>query len=169
MTNGHCTLYKTSISTDAGILVIVADNRGLNRIFLPPHQQGEKDLLREDKNHKHPVIADTIKQLGEYFRKKREHFNLPISPVGTNFQHAVWQLISTIPYGKTASYGSLAEIIGDRNKARAVGGAAHHNPLPIIIPCHRLIGINGQLTGFAGGLEMKKLLLKLEGHLPTCQ
>ena len=89
-------------------------------------------------------------------------FNLPLSYDGTAFQRQVWQQLMAIPYGTTMSYGELATLLGNRNKARAVGGAAHVNPIGIIIPCHRLIGASGSLTGFGGGLAMKETLLKLE-------
>ncbi len=164
---------KSTIETEIGTIVIVADNCRLNRLFFPPRQEDKKEIFTGNNNQKqkreHPVITETGKQLKEYFQKKRRYFDMPISLHGTHFQHTVWLLLSAIPHGKTASYGSLAEIIGDRNKARAVGGAAHLNPLPIIIPCHRLIGSNGRLTGFAGGLAMKKLLLQLEGYLPPAE
>lgn len=163
----HTGIWQTTISTGIGVLVIAADEQELKHIFLPGLKEDEKYLFREDKNHKHPIIAETVKQLGEYSEQKRKYFDLPISLQSTCFNQRVWQLISAIPYGRTANYSSLAEIIGDRNKARAVGGAAHRNPLPIIIPCHRVIGKNGRLTGYAGGLKIKKFLLQLEGYLPA--
>ncbi len=158
---------RLAISTEIGTIVIIADNCGLSRLCLMTRSQNDDFSFIEDGARAQLIIKETVKQLEEFFQKKRRCFDLPISVQGSIFQHRVWRLLQNIPYGKTASYSSLAEIIGDRNKARAVGGAAHANPLPIIIPCHRLIGKNGELTGFAGGMAMKKFLLQLEGYLST--
>lgn len=110
----------------------------------------------------HPLLTQVGQQLLAYLAGDLHSFDLPLSIHGTPFQQQVWAQLRAIPYGHTLTYGQLAEQIGDRNKARAVGGAAHVNPLGIIIPCHRMIGAGGQLTGFAGGLEMKQSLLALE-------
>lgn len=103
-----------------------------------------------------------IMQLEEYFSGRRRCFRLPIAPIGTDFQLRVWEALRAIPYGETRSYGQIAEIVGCPQGARAVGMACHANPLLIVTPCHRVVGSTGALTGFAGGLEMKKRLLKLE-------
>jgi methylated-DNA-[protein]-cysteine S-methyltransferase len=111
----------------------------------------------------HPILCETEHQLTEYFNGKRTTFELPIHLRGTPFQKRVWQQLLRIPYGCTRSYGHLAVAIGNGFASRAVGLANSKNPLSIIVPCHRVIGASGKLTGFAGGLEIKERLLKLEG------
>jgi len=109
-----------------------------------------------------PLIKKAAQQFGEYFDGKRKSFNLPLILRGTDFQIKVWNALQKIPYGKTISYGELAAIIGNPKASRAVGMANNRNPIPIIVPCHRVIGHDGSLTGYAGGLELKRLLLELE-------
>ena len=101
--------------------------------------------------------------MAEYFSKKRTSFDLPLDPEGTEFQKKTWEILSKIPYGQTISYSEQAKLIGDVKKTRAVGMANSKNPLAIAIPCHRVIGKNGTLTGYAGGINKKKFLLNLEG------
>lgn len=114
-------------------------------------------------NHQNPIILQTKQQLAEYFQGTRKHFNLPVDFLfGTPFQHLVWQSLQQIPYGQTISYQQQAVMIQRPKAIRAVGAANGKNPLSIIIPCHRVIGKDGQLTGFGGGLENKKYLLTLE-------
>ncbi len=110
-----------------------------------------------------PLLIQAKTQLSEYFAGTRQEFTLPLSPKGTPFQQKVWAALQTIPYGQTRSYGEIARQIGSPKAARAVGMANHHNPIAILIPCHRVVGQNGALTGYAGGLERKKALLQLEG------
>lgn len=105
------------------------------------------------------------RQLMEYFDGTRTTFDLPLEPSGTEFQLRVWELLRRIPYGVTTSYGVLARKLGDPQKSRAVGAANGANPIPIIVPCHRVVGSNGELTGFGGGLERKRWLLEHEGAL----
>lgn len=112
-----------------------------------------------------PLLVQAKAQLSEYFAGTRQEFTLPLSPKGTPFQQKVWAALQTIPYGQTRSYGEIARQIGSPKAARAVGMANHHNPIAILIPCHRVVGQNGALTGYAGGLERKKALLQLEGCL----
>ena len=107
-------------------------------------------------------FQEMLQQLRQYFAGKRRQFDLPISPQGTPFQEQVWQELCKIPYGETASYGMIAQRIGKPKACRAVGMANSKNPIPIIIPCHRIIGKDGSLTGFGGGLPVKKQLLELE-------
>jgi methylated-DNA-[protein]-cysteine S-methyltransferase len=111
------------------------------------------------------LIEAVRAQLGEYFGGQRRSFDLPLSPQGTEFQQRVWDALRSIPYGQTISYGDLAERIADPRAARAVGLAVGSNPLPIVIPCHRVIGADGSMTGFGGGIERKEILLQLEGAL----
>ena len=108
------------------------------------------------------IAAETQRQLDEYFARRRRTFRLPLSPSGTPFQRAVWQALQEIPYGETISYSELARRIGKPAAMRAVGGANGQNPIPIVIPCHRVIGRDGRLVGFGGGLRVKQQLLALE-------
>lgn len=109
-----------------------------------------------------PILDRTVMQLEEYFAGTRREFDLPLDPAGTPFQQSAWMVLRTIPYGKTISYGQQALQLGDPNKARAVGAANGKNPLSIVVPCHRVIGSTGHLTGFAGGLDTKSWLLDHE-------
>jgi methylated-DNA-[protein]-cysteine S-methyltransferase len=109
-----------------------------------------------------PVLSRARRQLEEYFRGERREFDLPIAPEGTEFQRRVWQRLCGIAYGTTTSYGALAQALGNAQASRAVGLANGSNPIPIVIPCHRVIGANGALTGFGGGLPIKSALLALE-------
>lgn len=107
-------------------------------------------------------FEEITKQLNEYFARQRTEFTVPIAPLGNNFQQRVWNLLRTIPYGETRSYGELATALGDPALARAVGSANSRNPISILVPCHRVIGADGSLTGYAGGIERKRFLLDLE-------
>jgi methylated-DNA-[protein]-cysteine S-methyltransferase len=107
-------------------------------------------------------VAHVVTQLGEYFAGRRKAFELELAPVGSEFQHKIWALLVGIPFGETRSYGQLAKVIGEPNASRAVGRANATNPIPIVVPCHRVIGASGTLTGYAGGLEAKRILLDLE-------
>lgn len=111
------------------------------------------------------VLANCAHQLTDYFAGKRQRFDLPLRATGTPFQQAVWEALSDIPYGHLRSYKDIARSIDNPTAARAVGAASGRNPLPIVVPCHRVIGSNGSLTGFAGGLEAKRVLLQLEARL----
>jgi methylated-DNA-[protein]-cysteine S-methyltransferase len=112
------------------------------------------------------VLQRAGEQLAEYFAGKRRSFDLPLAPRGTDFQQSVWRALAGIPWGQWRSYGDIARAIGRPGAMRAVGAANGRNPLPIVVPCHRVVGSDGSLTGFAGGLEMKRYLLELEGSLP---
>lgn len=114
---------------------------------------------------KTPIITETCRQLDEYFAKKRKVFELPLCIEGTEFQKKVWNALLTVGYGKTATYGDIAKLINQPKASRAVGGANNKNKIAIIIPCHRIIGKNGTLTGYAGGLNVKQYLLDLEQRL----
>lgn len=154
-----------TISTPVGQLTVFVSSKGLHRIVWGNEHETEEclqALQNFKKDERHPVFLKTIKALQEYFSGKRHTFDLPLVLHGTEFQLQAWQALCDIPYGQTRSYAEQAEKVGNRNKARAVGMANHYNPIPIIIPCHRVIGANGQLTGFAGGLELKQYLLTLE-------
>ena len=149
------------LPTPYGTLLLAADDHGLTRLCLP----GETLDLAEAQPvalANHPLLAEAARQVEAYLAGERHTFDLPLALHGTPFQLRVWAELQTIPYGRTLSYGELAERLGSRARARAVGGAAHANPVAIIVPCHRLIGANGSLTGFGGGLPLKQALLDLE-------
>ena len=110
-----------------------------------------------------PIVKNIFIQLREYFNRQRKEFDLPLEILGTDFQKKVWDELTKIPYGETISYGELANRMGDKNLMRAVAAANGANPIPIIIPCHRVIGADGSLTGYGGGLDVKQKLLELEG------
>lgn len=111
---------------------------------------------------KTPLLLAAKNQMQEYFANKRTEFDLPLKPKGTEFQQKVWQQLCQIPYGETRSYGQIAAAVGNPKASRAVGMANHNNPIMIVIPCHRVIGANGSLTGYAGGLNIKQALINLE-------
>jgi methylated-DNA-[protein]-cysteine S-methyltransferase len=121
-----------------------------------------RDGLKFDPSH--PILRETERQLSEYFAGSRTHFNLPLEARGSKFETKVWRALEKIPYGKTRSYLDLAKAIGSPKACRAVGAANSRNPLPIVVPCHRVIGANGKLTGFTGGLERKATLLAHEAR-----
>ena len=141
-----------------GILEIKASNKALISVNL------KKDYKAFTSSN-NPVIKETIKQLSEYFEGKRRTFDIPLSPEGTEFQKKVWKELLCIPYGKTISYANLAEAVGNPKASRAVGSANGKNPIPIIIPCHRVIASDKGLGGYAYGLPVKKYLLELENKL----
>ncbi len=118
--------------------------------------------IQEELGNETELLKETVKQLEEYFRGVRKDFDLPLEPNGTEFQRRVWKSLIEIPYGETRSYSEIAKAIGNEKACRAVGMANNKNPIPIIIPCHRVIGVNGKLVGYAGGLDVKEKLLKLE-------
>lgn len=115
----------------------------------------------------HPLFLRAKAQLAEYFSGKRREFDLPLEPLGTEFQKKAWNALREIPYGKTLSYGEQARKIGNPKSARAIGAANGRNPISIFVPCHRVVGSAGDLTGFAGGLETKRFLLELESRCPS--
>ena len=150
------------ISTPMGTLTAVEEDGALIRLDFGKNEPagaeyGETGLLTE-----------TRRQMAEYFSGNRREFTLPLAPRGTAFQMKVWNALSAIPYGQTRNYRDIALQIESPNAVRAVGGANHHNPISIIIPCHRVIGANGSLTGYGGGLDKKEALLALErGERPV--
>jgi methylated-DNA-[protein]-cysteine S-methyltransferase len=140
------------VASDAGLAAILWENDDPKRVRLSP--------LEEAKNH--PTLLETERQLHAYFEGKLAQFSLKLDFAGTAFQKKVWTALLAIPFGETRSYGQIATQIGHPQAVRAVGAANGKNPLSIVAPCHRVIGANGKLTGFAGGLEVKAILLKLE-------
>ena len=152
------------VSSPVGPLTLVAGERGLTAVLWENDKAGRVQLgdVREDPGH--PVLAEAARQLEEYFARKRKTFSLPLDFHGTGFQKKVWAALLTIPFGETRSYAQIASQVGSPKAVRAVGAANGKNPISIITPCHRVIGSNGDLTGFAGGLAAKTLLLTLEGR-----
>ena len=144
-----------------GKLTLQANDQGLLGVWFETQSTQPKDLGLLTQHH--PILSQTIQQLEEYFSGARQHFTLPLAATGTPFQQQVWHALSTIPFGQTWSYQQLANALGNPKAMRAVGGANGKNPISIIVPCHRVIGKNGQLSGYAGGVEHKKALLKHEG------
>jgi methylated-DNA-[protein]-cysteine S-methyltransferase len=158
----------TSASFPFGIVLFLAAEAGvLTRVSFASSSDDTpadwpRDGLRSPEN---PLLADAIDQLNEYFAGARETFSVPLRPAGTPFQLSVWRALEEIPYGHTRTYRDIACSIGKPTATRAVGAANGQNPLPIFVPCHRVIGSNGSLTGFGGGLDVKLALLRLEGVL----
>ena len=142
--------------TPLGTMAVGEEDGHITRVYLP------NSPMPRLMPHKTPLLERAEGQIREYFDGRRQEFDLPLTFVGTDFQKKVWQALTEIPYGKTVTYGALAERIGCPGGARAVGAANHCNPLPILVPCHRVVGAGGNLTGYAGGMEMKKFLLELE-------
>jgi len=148
------------IDSPVGPLLVAADEAGLRLI----HFQAARRRKPEASWQRDPAAFRALAgQLGEYFRRERRTFDIPLAPRGTAFQLATWGALSTIPYGETISYAELARRVGRPAASRAVGAANGANPLPIVVPCHRVIGKDGSLTGFGGGLATKRALLELEG------
>ncbi|GGF70575.1 methylated-DNA--protein-cysteine methyltransferase [Azorhizobium oxalatiphilum] len=151
------------IASPVGQLTLVAGARGLAAILWENDDPARVPLGPLCAAGDHEVLERTHAQLDEYFAGRRRVFDVPLDMTGTPFQKAVWQALLTIPFGETRSYGQLAAQVGSPKGSRAVGAANGRNPVSIIAPCHRAIGANGSLTGFAGGLEAKRFLLELEG------
>lgn len=143
------------VASEKGLAAILWENESLKRVPL--------NYLKEDKNN--PILLETEKQLNDYFSGTLKHFSLQLDVTGTPFQQKVWNALSTIPFGETRSYAQIAGQIGNPKAVRAVGAANGKNPVSIVVPCHRVIGSNGTLTGFAGGLEIKAFLLGIESVL----
>jgi methylated-DNA-[protein]-cysteine S-methyltransferase len=141
-----------------GLIEITASPTGIASVSFVEHK-------RPGTSEPHPLLDRCVAQLGEYFNAGRSSFDLPLDPRGTEFQQAVWQELCNIPFGKTISYLDLALKVGDKNSTRAVGSANGKNPIGLIVPCHRVIGNDGKLTGYAGGLWRKQWLLEHEGVL----
>lgn len=155
--------FYRHLPSPVGRLLLISDDKSLCAL-LWEWADDEREMLpgRLSKTVAHPVLDLATAQLEAYFRGDLREFSIPLRPSGTSFQLAVWQELRKIPYGETINYGEQARRLGAVNKARAVGAANGKNPISIIVPCHRVIGKNGSLTGFGGGIENKALLLELE-------
>ncbi|SFC46162.1 methylated-DNA-[protein]-cysteine S-methyltransferase [Polaromonas sp. OV174] len=163
-------MVQTTYQSPLGPMILAATDKGLAGLWF----EGQRHLPTElsgqagswPRNDEHPLLQETCRQLSEYFAGRRSHFELPLDlAYGTEFQQSVWQALLAIPQGDTASYGEVSQRIGKPAAVRAVGAAVGRNPISVIVPCHRVMGSNGSLTGYAGGLERKTALLKLEHAL----
>jgi methylated-DNA-[protein]-cysteine S-methyltransferase len=147
------TMFYASYSSPLGAITVSSNGAAVVEVgFCSPTSSSDSC----------PIAHHAVQQLHEYFSGKRQHFELPLAPSGTAFQQRVWRALLTVPYGQTASYKDIASQLGDVNAVRAVGMANSRNPIAIIIPCHRIIGTDGSLTGYAGGLDKKQWLLQHE-------
>ena len=155
-------LFFKWIESPVGPLKLVGGDVGLAAVLWHSDKPRRVRLSNLTKDDAHPLLTDAERQLGEYFDGRRKAFDLPHAFAGTPFQIGVWRALLTIPYGETRSYSEIARQIGSPAAVRAVGAANGRNPLSIIAPCHRVIGASGALTGFAGGVEVKRYLLDLE-------
>ena len=158
--------YK-SVSSPIGRLKLIASDRGLVAILWEHDSPRRVRLAELVECVEHPVLVRTENELNEYFAGKRSTFTVPLDMSGTYFQKQVWEALLGIPYGDTRTYGQLAKQLGNPKATRAVGAANGRNPIAILVPCHRVIGYSGKLTGFAGGLDAKAHLLRLEGRNET--
>lgn len=144
--------------TPIGMLVIEENEAGICRLAREESSQFRPDVAIGET----PLLAKAARELDEYFAGTRQRFDLPLSPEGTPFQKRVWEALNTIPYGETCSYGEIAAQVGNAKASRAVGMANHSNPIMIVVPCHRVVGKDGKLTGYASGLQTKQYLLEFE-------
>jgi methylated-DNA-[protein]-cysteine S-methyltransferase len=152
----------TELDSPIGPLTLVADDGVLSGLYLAGHVHGpdQAELGARDDDG----FGEVKQQLGEYFAGTRTEFTVPVAPSGTPFQRAVWRELTTIPYGQTRTYGEIARTLGGPKLTRAVGAANGRNPISIVVPCHRVVGSDGSLTGYAGGLPRKRFLLDLEAR-----
>lgn len=157
-------LFFTHLPTPVGNLKLVSSAAGLRAVLWPQDEAARRVFLPElEEKSDHPILREAARQLGEYFAGTRREFDLPLELRGTPFQLQVWASLREIPCGQTRSYSELAKSLARPEATRAVAAAIGRNPISIIVPCHRVLGKNGSLTGFAGGLEAKKWLLSREG------
>ena len=158
-------IYTAHYTSPLGGITLTSDGMALTGLYF----DGERDFPDLSAAHKKdlPVFGEVMRWLDLYFAGKEPDFMPPLAPVGTTFQQAVWEILKTIPYGGTTTYGAIAKRLekstGKRMSAQAVGGAVGRNPISLLIPCHRVIGADGSLTGYAGGLDKKEYLLRTEG------
>lgn len=145
--------YELFLKSPIGFLTLCSDGKDLTALRFGDHREGLDSCS---------VLEETAIQLEEYFSGQRREFTIPLNPMGTEFQRAVWLALRRIPYGETATYAEVAKMVGRPKACRAVGGANNRNPLALIVPCHRVIGANGAMTGYAGGIPVKEFLLQLE-------
>ena len=161
----NTTLHSCTIASPLGAVTLAATDAALAGVWFE-HQRHWPDTRGWQDDPAHPVLREAAAQLADYFAGRRQHFDLPLDlSHGTAFQQSVWQALLAIPAGRTTSYGAISAGLGNPAAVRAVGSAVGRNPISVIVPCHRVLGTNGSLTGYAGGLERKSALLELEGAL----
>ena len=157
-------IFETTVETPIGALRLLASDEALRAVIWPRVDRKQETAVEPIECDDHPVLASAARQLMEYFSGRRRVFDLQLDPLGTQFQLHAWSHLRDIPYGTTRTYGEQAAAMGRPTASRAVGAANGRNPLSIFVPCHRVIGADGSLTGFAGGLETKRFLLALEAR-----
>ncbi len=157
MTTTHC---YTHLDSPVGRLLVLGDDQFVTGIYFPQHKRSP--VVADRWPQKDEPFAEVREQLAEYFAGERQQFDVPLRLIGTPFQQRVWQALAQIPFGETISYAQLATRVGQPTASRAVGNANGRNPLSILVPCHRIVGASGKLTGYAGGLENKEWLLAWE-------
>jgi len=157
MTAGTMTKRMFNYPTSIGLIGIAEEGSSITDLWFQK-ERAPTDAIEQETD----LLSEANGQLTEYLSRKRRVFNVPLAPAGTPFQQRVWGVLLSIHYGQTKSYGEIADRIGSPGASRAVGGANHRNPLPIFVPCHRVVGAKGKLTGYLGGLEIKERLLDLE-------
>ncbi|CAB4811280.1 MAG: methylated-DNA--[protein]-cysteine S-methyltransferase [Actinobacteria bacterium] len=164
-------LYETTMSTPVGVLTLVASEVGLRAVLWQTEKPNRVRLDNRDGGEIDPngVLDAAREQLSEYFAGTRTEFDLALDPQGTDFQQATWMVLRSIAFAETVSYGEQARRMGDSRKARAVGAANGRNPLSIVVPCHRVVGADGSLTGFAAGIDAKSWLLNHERSVAAAQ
>lgn len=155
-------IYYTSVNTRFCEIILAGNEDGLTHLHLNTGQGKRVFEISGDWRKNNGFFEDIIDQIQEYFKGKRREFDVKINPFGTDYQKTVWQALRKIPYGRLATYKEIAKAIGNEKAARAVGMANSKNPIPLIIPCHRVIGAGGKLTGFAHGLDIKERLITFE-------
>ena len=163
-----CKVHTARYASPIGGLLLAADGQGLTGLWLDGEKYFAKGLPQTHEAGDTPALQAAVRWLDLYFDGRRPQFTPPLHPIGTPFQMKVWRILLEIPYGKTTTYGAIAaRIAREEGKARmsaqAVGGAVGHNPISVIVPCHRVLGADGSLTGYAGGIDKKRYLLALEG------
>lgn len=163
------TTRHIAVETQIGTLTVTARDATITGVYFPHHwYPPTADILGEETDTASDLLlADAADQLRDYLAGDRNDFDLPTAADGDEFQKSVWAYLDTIPYGETTTYGEIAEKLGNRALAQQVGQAVGHNPLSVIVPCHRVVGANGKLTGYAGGLRRKQFLLELERPEPA--
>ena len=158
--------YYDFCDSPHGRMLLVATDEGLSGVYFEGQKYFPQVPTGWHRDERNATLRQAKRELAEYFAGKRERFETPLAPQGTSFQHAVWKAISGVAFGQTITYGELARRAGSPDGVRAAGAATGRNPLTIFVPCHRIVGSNGSLTGYAGGLERKRALLALESRIP---
>ena len=155
--------YYDFYDSPHGRMLLVATDEGLKGVYFDGQKYHPRPEAEWRSEPGHPILRQAARELAAYFGGERRGFTTPLAPAGTPFQRAVWRAISTVAFGRTITYGELARRCGYPGSSRAAGAATGRNPLTIVVPCHRIVGSDGSLTGYAGGLERKRALLALEG------